>query len=59
MGDRLLAQSWNCMKWWKVSIQTNPVISVLKEAATGCSLLQLLLIRMAVLKHSLKLVSVP
>ena len=59
MGDRLLAQSWDYMKWWKVSIQTNSMISALKGAAAGCSLLQLLLIRMAVLKHSLKVVSVP
>ena len=59
MGGRWLAQSGNCMKWWKVSIQTNSVISALKEASTGCSLLQLLLIRIAVLRHSLKVVSVP
>ena len=35
------------------------MISALKEASTGCSLLQLLLIRIAVLRHSLKVVSVP
>ena len=60
MGGRWLAQGGNCMKWWKVSIQTNSVIPALKEASTGCSLLQLLPIRIeAVLRHSLKVVSVP
>ena len=35
MGGRWLAQSGNCMRWWKVSIQTNSLISALKEASTA------------------------